>query len=511
MDNIRKKYRVFIFIKILIMGIIISMIYLYAMKNMGAIYEQYAKESIIDLKKSFLKDNVNNLISSINHMRKEESEYHKNLTEDISNILEEYFQFSPSSFLKLSMNFFELKALYTVIITDKSSNILYDKNTFDSDKISNYPERIEYLKGKLSSYSYKEYGNYNVFWGVSKEYIEDVVKKRIYSEIHNANYSNDAYIWVNEIINYEGGDNYAIRRVHPNLIRTEGIFLSTNMKDIKGNRPYLTELKGVKKDGEIFFNYFFKKSNSDEISEKLTYAKLYKDYNWVIAMGVHLDEIQAYINKTTEESQRNITNMAVHIALWIIVLLITIYIFLALLERWYYRNSNRRLKEEVNLDPLTRVYNRRAAMIFINSSFSNYKKTGTSPALIMIDVDDFKKVNDTYGHDAGDKVLINISEIITNNIRKTDILCRWGGEEFLLICNGLKPEDIDIFSKKLLNAVAQAEYKYNEEKYNVTISMGISYFDNTDKDSFDSLKRADVSLYNAKNKGKNSASFIINQ
>lgn len=487
------------------------MIYLYTMKNMGVIYGQYAKESIIDLKKSFLKDNVNNLINSINHMRREESENYKNQTNYIAKILEEYFQLSPSTFLELTINFFELKEFFTVIITDKSSNILYDINTLDSSKINDSSERIKYLKSKLSAFSSNEYGNYSVFWGVSKEYIDNVVKKRIYSEIHNANYSNDAYIWVNEIINYEGGDNYAIRRVHPNLVRTEGLLLSTNMRDIKGNHPYQTELEGVKKDGEVFFNYYFKKNNNDEISEKLTYAKLYKDYNWVIAMGVHLDEIQAYSDRVNKESERNITHMAVHIALWIIVLLITIYIFLALLERWYYRNSNRRLKEEVNLDPLTRVYNRRAAMIFINSSFSNYKKTGTSPALIMIDVDDFKKVNDTYGHDAGDKVLINISEIITNNIRKTDILCRWGGEEFLLICNGLKLEDIDMFSKKLLNAVAEAEYEYNEEKYNVTISMGISYFDNNDKDSFDSVKRADISLYNAKNKGKNSASFIINQ
>ena len=74
--------------------------------------------------------------------------------------------------------------------------------------------------------------------------------------IHNQKFANEGYIWVNEVKNWNGGDNYAIRRIHPNLIDTEGTYLSTNTKDIKGNTPYLTELEGVKNSGEIFSTYY---------------------------------------------------------------------------------------------------------------------------------------------------------------------------------------------------------------------------------------------------------------
>ena len=304
---------------------------------------------------------------------------------------------------------------------------------------------------------------------------------------------------------YDGGDNYAIRRVHPNLIDTEGMLLSTNMTDIKGNYPYLTELEGVKKEGEIFYQYYFKKNKSDVISEKVTYAKLYKEYNWIIAMGVHLDDVQAYVDITSKESEQVILKMISHLVLWVLGIIILGLIFLTLSEKWYYKNYNKKMKEEIYIDSLTKIYNRRAAISYINLAFKNFKKNGLSSAIIMIDVDDFKKINDTYGHDQGDIVLTKITEMLNKHIRSTDILCRWGGEELLLICDGLKMDDVVPFTNKLLDTVAQVEYEYNEQKYHTTISMGVSYFENSDQDSSFSIKRADIALYNAKKQGKNKA------
>jgi len=112
------------------------------------------------------------------------------------------------------------------------------------------------------------------------------VKEEVAASIRNRRFSNESYIWINEVINYEGGDRYAIRRVHPNLPETEGTYLSTHAEDLAGNRPYEEELQGVKENGEHFFRYYFKKLNSEEIGEKITYAKLYKDFDWIITMGV---------------------------------------------------------------------------------------------------------------------------------------------------------------------------------------------------------------------------------
>jgi signal transduction histidine kinase len=138
------------------------------------------------------------------------------------------------------------------------------------------------------------------------------------------------------VINYNGGDNYAIRRVHPNLKDTEGMYLSTNMTDIEGNQPYLTELEGVKQDGELFFNYFFKKNNTDVVSEKITYAKLYPEYDWIIAMGVHLDDVKAIVDQSTAMNERNINYIMMAVAALFVLIAIALS-FVSILEKWYFR------------------------------------------------------------------------------------------------------------------------------------------------------------------------------
>jgi signal transduction histidine kinase len=153
-----------------------------------------------------------------------------------------------------------------------------------------------------------------VFFGVQKSRVAEIVEANTRELIHASRYSNDAYFWINEVVNFDGGDNYGSRLIHPNLKHTEGQILSTSMTDIQGKFPYLEELEGVKNSGENFYTYFFKKMNSEVVSEKLTYARLYPEYNWIVAMGVHLDDISSYVSAATTESREN--------SLWMLMSLI---------------------------------------------------------------------------------------------------------------------------------------------------------------------------------------------
>lgn len=117
------------------------------------------------------------------------------------------------------------------------------------------------------------------------------------------------------------------------------------------------------------------------------------------------------------------------------------------------------MKEEMFRDPLTNAFNRRAGTNLPSQSFKNYRKSEQSPAVFMIDVDDFKRINDTYGHDMGDFVLVKICESINKHIRNSDILVRWGGEEFLLLCDGLKKK-IFLFADKLIQAVERYQFDF---------------------------------------------------
>ena len=119
--------------------------------------------------------------------------------------------------------------------------------------------------------------------------------------IYTTELPDDGYIWINEILDFGGGDGYAIRFVHPNLMESEGELLSTHTPDSRGNLPYLEELEGIKSSGEAYIDYYFVKMHSDVISHKLSFTKLYEPYNWVVATGVYLDDVDRLVRSESEK------------------------------------------------------------------------------------------------------------------------------------------------------------------------------------------------------------------
>lgn len=154
-----------------------------------------------------------------------------------------------------------------------------------------------------------------------------------------------------------------------------------------------------------------------------------------------------------------------------------------------------KLRDMAEKDFLTNCYNRR----FFVDNLKLYMKNCEKLTIVMCDIDDFKKVNDTYGHDIGDKVLVEFSNIIRNNIRKNDILSRWGGEEFIILF-----EDTDLIEAyNLTNRILEIIRKTNICNIkNLTASFGICQYNGSD--TFDNfLSKVDLIMYNAKKNGKN--------
>ncbi|MGD9949853.1 MAG: diguanylate cyclase [Desulfobulbus sp.] len=164
--------------------------------------------------------------------------------------------------------------------------------------------------------------------------------------------------------------------------------------------------------------------------------------------------------------------------------------------------KNKKLELLSITDMLTGLYNRRYIEIRVSSCIENFNRYGTLFSTIMIDIDKFKSVNDNFGHDIGDHVLECISIIIKNNIRNVDCAGRWGGEEFIIICQ----EDINgaiSISEKIRNKIMTAKF---DGVGCVTASFGCSQY--IAKENFDLLlKRADSALFMAKNNGRNRVEF----
>ena len=150
-------------------------------------------------------------------------------------------------------------------------------------------------------------------------------------------------------------------------------------------------------------------------------------------------------------------------------------------------------------DPLTNVMNRRKFEELLESLILRAHRTSLPLTIMLLDIDDFKVINDKYGHQAGDQVLVEISRLIADSIRKHDHLIRYGGEEFVIISADCELDGVSHLAEKICKDVAH--YKFSDVG-KVTISLGLAELDK-EGTSYSLFKRADEKLYEAKSNGKN--------
>ncbi|MEM7183161.1 MAG: GGDEF domain-containing protein [Spirochaetota bacterium] len=153
-------------------------------------------------------------------------------------------------------------------------------------------------------------------------------------------------------------------------------------------------------------------------------------------------------------------------------------------------------------DSLTKLWNRRAIMEKLNHEKNRFHRDNLSFSIILCDVDYFKKVNDTYGHDFGDYLLSSLAEFFTQNKRPFDEVARWGGEEFIFLLPATEEEEAKVVAEDLREKIAKQEFTFENQSISITVSLGISMFKNRIRLE-DCIKSADVSLYEAKRRGRN--------
>jgi len=164
------------------------------------------------------------------------------------------------------------------------------------------------------------------------------------------------------------------------------------------------------------------------------------------------------------------------------------------------------LRNQAIRDPLTGLYNRRFMLEAFEQVLNRAERHNSCLAILMIDLDHFKNFNDTYGHEAGDKVLEMVAEQFKRNLRLEDIACRYGGEEFCILCPDTGIREAHVLAEKLRHCIAEQQVIYQEQALDkVTLSVGISIYPNHGNSSNELLQQADKALYNAKEQGRNCA------
>lgn len=225
----------------------------------------------------------------------------------------------------------------------------------------------------------------------------------------------------------------------------------------------------------------------------LLFASCYVISNFHEAMytSATLDRLKPYVY---------LTNMLITFS----TLLVLTMFFLVEIDVAYKRlyDSNLELENLANTDPLTGLYNRRTMMVHVQNMYEDYRTTNKPFSLIVCDIDDFKTVNDTYGHERGDEILVNISTILSSLTRGLDFVCRWGGEEFIIFLKNIDKKEAHSIAENIRKEIAEAEMKVGDKSIHVTMTFGVSSATETD-DYQELFDLADSRMYQGKKSGKN--------
>lgn len=184
--------------------------------------------------------------------------------------------------------------------------------------------------------------------------------------------------------------------------------------------------------------------------------------------------------------------------LWVVALLFSLEVYYM---QHHLESENTSLEQLANFDPLTKLMNRRSMDNYLREAIDKAEQKGEPFCIIMADIDDFKMVNDTYGHAAGDMVLEEVSSVIIEDVRDEDCVCRWGGEEILILIRSTHEIARNV-AHRICKDIAASRIDIGDTRLAITMTLGVTmYRENDDVESV--VERADKSMYKGKKNGKN--------
>ncbi|MFY9075213.1 GGDEF domain-containing protein [Malaciobacter mytili] len=305
----------------------------------------------------------------------------------------------------------------------------------------------------------------------------------------------------------------------------------------------LKKLKGFSKNfSEInFIDEHIYSTNSDYKFNSLYFKKIELHTNIETTKIINKISFYGYKNKflfslelsndsiLIKEGKETITIFIIFVSIFLALLFYITYIYQKTVkkhnneleekvkERTHQIQSALNELEKVNLklydlahtDFLTKTMNRRHFFMHAQNIFNEAKKNQKNLCVIMIDIDKFKQINDNYGHDMGDRVLISFSDCIKQHLNSEDIFGRLGGEEFAIVLNNYKLEDAIKKAEELRNEIEKIQIYIKDDIINITASFGITDIKNM-RNIDEMLQKADTHLYSAKNSGRNRVRSRLN-
>lgn len=361
---------------------------------------------------------------------------------------------------------------------------------------------------------------YNSFVFVNKKVIDDIVIERLTKRIRNTVLIGNEKIYVSKIHRIDDAVASLEILVHPTNLKKEKDIIAFDEIDEKMELFNQDNLEEILENRELVHEVNIKGHLDEHEDHVYVVSGIYENYNWILSVPFRADEIEKKIDIERKSLNIKRGKEIVLFSAIIVAAIGMIYVIYSIIElRDKVKNENKKLieagksignelvamRDKANLDPLTNLYNRRA----IEEKFMSFMRRNqfVDYSVLMCDIDDFKDINDSYGHDFGDYVLRKVADTISNTLRKEDVVSRWGGDEFLVVLFDSEINTSLIVGEKIKKAIEGLLIENNGVSLKITISIGIAK-------SYSGLKYqevislADVALYKSKNAGKNCIKFI---
>lgn len=274
-------------------------------------------------------------------------------------------------------------------------------------------------------------------------------------------------------------------------------------REIKYVSAYSEELVGYQADGLLG-------QNVQQLLTKSSHIFFESYVNPLLKKNQKCDEVHLFLTTCEDKRVPCIANVSKreHGVCWSIMPAVSRdKMYQELIDtRDHLEEKTEALSHLSRIDPLTQLLNRRALMHDLTQLLENNKRLehdAVHLGFLLIDIDHFKKINDQFGHQEGDKVIKSLSALLTSTTRNVDLVARWGGEEFLLVLFNSNPKQTDVFTKRLHKQINQLTY----QTLNMQVCIGVSFVKDIAGDSQSTLtqviKEADEALYEAKRSGRN--------
>lgn len=386
--------------------------------------------------------------------------------------------------------------------------------------------RIELLSRTLQERHMEEFENVAEESEQTDESIGELLQEEVIKELGWADDLTEDTYFIYKLHDLAGGRDFATMLFNPARPDLVGDKLSTDFPDARGQDFRKVFMKDIRDRGQSFVTYWYNKSPLNESDEpdtgrKLAYFKLDPDWNWIIAKSVYLDPMDLFIKQRKEALKKG---MLVDLAVLTIIFICSVVLafFLAysfslgihtLLKKHKDSEQKHLLKIETlakaiekrkKRDRLTGAYNRTYFDEELTKELARSDRYRTPLTIILFDVDHFRRMNEDLGRGAGDSILTELASLVKDHIRKTDILARWGSDEFVILAPGIELENGRLCAEKLKAVIEDASFSFTDT---VTCCFGVSsYGPQENLEEF--VQRTDKALREAKKRGRNSCAAL---